>query len=384
MNSQLRRALLLLAGMTIGMCGCGDRGASPVVFLGHVAARSGVDKEQGEAAERGIRLAVEEINKDPALGAGRPVKVLHTDTLGKLEAFETQAIRLVTVNRVTALLAGITPDEAERLDRARVPLVTLAGMRTPATSDAVFCTGLTPTVQGKALARYAVTDMKATSVIVLADDRRDDALAAAEAFEREFVRAATGNDGKSSVSRPAVWRFGRESKLQDLAWRLRAKDKPSALVFAGNASDVRILRVELSDSTTPILYAGDIGALKTLQSERETSGGVYLVTPFVPDADTAKTKEFAKRYKEAFADEPTVHAALAYDALRLLAEALRRSQELPSATRLSDELTGLKDYAGLSGPLSFDEGRCLRRTAFVVQVTNGSAKTVRRYGPEEF
>src|SRR4051812_13990698 len=68
--------------------GCGERAAPPPIWLGHVANLSGPEKQAGEAAERGIRLAVEEINKDVEQGLGRPFKVIHSDARGKLEALE--------------------------------------------------------------------------------------------------------------------------------------------------------------------------------------------------------------------------------------------------------------------------------------------------------
>jgi branched-chain amino acid transport system substrate-binding protein len=368
-----------LCFLIVVLAGCGDRSQPAGLMVGHVVSKSGLDKEAGEAAERGIRLAVEDANKDTA---AKPIKVIHTETLGKLEAFESQAVRLVTVNRVAALLGGTTAEEAERLDRARVPVVTLAGMGTPATSDAVFFTGLSPALQGKTLARFALNDLKATRVLLLPDERREDSLNAAEAFEREFISAA-GKDDKSKAQPPVPLRFGKEIKLTDLAWQIRAQDKPSAILFAGGASDLRDLRTELADEVTPILFAGDLNNRRALQAHAGTRGRVYMLLPFVAGAEPARAKEFAKRYKDAYGDEAGIHAAVAYDASRLLFDGLRRGQEHASGNRLRDDLAGLKDFPGLTGPLSFGEDRRLRRAAFIVHVEEGKSKTVKRVGPEE-
>jgi branched-chain amino acid transport system substrate-binding protein len=144
---------------------------------------------------------------------------------------------------------------------------------------------------------------------------------------------------------------------------------------------VRDLRTELGQSDTPILFAGELDALETLKSQ--SSGNVYLVTPFVKEPDTERAKAFVKRFKDAYEEEPDVHAALAYEAAQLLFEGIRRTQAAAGNSRLRDELADLKDFAGLAGPLSFDEERRLRRAAYVVRIDEGKATTVRRFGPDE-
>src|ERR1700722_18613309 len=75
--------------------GCTNHSAPAPVWLAHIADLSGPDKDAGQSAARGIRLAVEEVNKNIGEGLGHPLKVIHSDTRGKLEAFEAEAVRVV-------------------------------------------------------------------------------------------------------------------------------------------------------------------------------------------------------------------------------------------------------------------------------------------------
>jgi branched-chain amino acid transport system substrate-binding protein len=376
--SPIRTTLALLAA---GLClpGCSGSAQPTPVFLGHVATLSGPDRAAGESAARGIRLAVMEANKDPEQGAGRPVKVIHTDTLGKLDAFEAQAVRLVTVNRVTALLGGDTPEEVERLEMARVPVVSTCGVRPRSRSDAVFCTGLSPERQGQVLARFAAERFPGKAAFALADERRDGSVALAEAFVREWQAANTKKEAKSPAARPAVLRYGREIKLGELAKRV-AEEKAEVVLLAGTTADARALRLKVDDKSLVLLFGGDDDGVKPSQEARG-KGAMYLATAFVADADVPRAKEFVKKYREHFSDEPDVHAALAYDNARLLFRAVRETKDDLTAARLREKLAELKDFPGLTGPLTFAE-RQLRRPAFVVRVENGQAKTEKRYAPE--
>src|SRR5437588_5338849 len=177
-------------------------------WIAHVATLSGPDKEAGEAAARGVRLAVEEINKDPSSGVGRPFKVIHSDARGKAEGFEAEAVRLAAINRVVFLLGGNTPEEVERLDRAHLPVLTPCGARARTVSDAVYFTGLSPAQRGKVLARFAVQELNLTSFLVIQDERRADLQEAGEAFAREA--ALTKKEGPAAKVR--TLRLGKDVK----------------------------------------------------------------------------------------------------------------------------------------------------------------------------
>jgi branched-chain amino acid transport system substrate-binding protein len=369
---------LVLAFATLPfVSGCFGRSAPPPLWFGHVATLSGPNKEAGESATRGIRLAVAEINNDPDQGAGRPFKVIHSDARGKLEAFEAEAVRLVTINRVSFLMGGTTAEEVERLDRARVPVLTPAGHQTRALSDSVYFTGLSPDVQGKTLARFAADELDAKAVLVLQDERHEGALESTEAFARELPAAVAKKDAKA-VAIVRKLRFGKDVKLSELTKPVAEqiqKESIKAVLFAGKAEDLR----ELGELPVPLLFAGDDGSARTPLAQRPTSKDIYLVTAYVTDTDMPRAADFAKRYKKEFSEDADVHAALAYEGMKLLYEAICQSKDSLTVQRIKEELAKLKDYAGLTGALSFAEDRQLRRPAFVVHLTAGAMKTAKRY-----
>jgi ABC-type branched-subunit amino acid transport system substrate-binding protein len=101
----------------------------------------------------------------------------------------------------------------------------------------------------------------------------------------------------------------------------------------------------------------------------------------VPD-ETLVAKDFAARYRAGFALDADVHAALAYENLLLLAEAMSRTKDQLTLSRVREELAQMRDFSGLMGPVSFTTERQLRRPAFVVRIEGGNAKLVKRYNPE--
>jgi branched-chain amino acid transport system substrate-binding protein len=362
--------------------GCTNRGATAPVWLAHIADLSGPEKDAGQSAARGIRLAVEEINKDSGQWLGHPLKVIHSDTRGKLEALEAEAVRVVAVNRVALLLGGTTPDEVERLDRAHATVVTPCGARPRGASEAVWFTGISPTQRGKALARFAFHELKADRVLLVQDERREGTLEIAEALARELPLAPAKTDARKPGLRRL--RLGETTKAGDLAKMVQdqLKEYPAqAIVFVGQPDELR----ELGQlpRLLPVLLAGTEVAAKALMDHGSALKDLHWVTAFVSDGDVPRAKDFAARYKTAFGEDADVHAALAYENLKLLYEAMCRTKSTLTDKLIREELDKAKDFNGLTGALSFTKDRQLLRPAFVVRLEGGSVKTVKRYEPNE-
>jgi branched-chain amino acid transport system substrate-binding protein len=389
-------AFLFLAACCL-LSGCGGTPEPVPVWIGHLSPLSGPEEAVGESSQRGILLAVEEANKDPEhKGAGRPVRVRHTDTTGNPEAFGAEIPRLINVNvpRVVALIGGFNAREIKefkRLDRNSVFLVSPTGRVNESAGDHVFFTGLSPAQQGEALARLAADQGWAQVVVLVNEDEtsgRSRALAAV--FQEKFpALLAKKHPGlKSAAAGPR--RYGEDDSLPKRAQVIKKElagaeksgaFKPDAILVAGKVADVKKLRAELGSTRVPVLFGGAEGSLRELLEEQETSNGVYLATAFAVDGGTDAIKEFVQKFTKRFGKAPDVHAALAYDDARLLFEALRQARS-PDSYLARKALADVKDFAGLTGPLSFDKDQQARRDVFIVRIDAGKATRIKRYKAE--
>ncbi len=64
-------------------------------------------------------------------------------------------------------------------------------------------------------------------------------------------------------------------------------------------------------------------------------------------------KEFARRFREARGVAPSSVAAEAYDAVLLIAQALRETG--PNRARVRDRIAAVRNWPGMSGEISFDK-----------------------------
>jgi hypothetical protein len=212
-------------------------------------------------------------------------------------------------------------------------------------------------------------------MVVVADERSEEALAVAEAF----AAAVQAPDMKSkALKSPRQIRFGKEPPLAELA-KAVAEAKPGRLLFAGAAQDLPALLKTVRPLPGVILFGGADGAARSLLESPETAG-VYLATAYVRDLDLPRARDFDAEFAKANSVAPDVHAALGHDSARLLFEAIRNCKTDLSVERLKKELTQLKDIPGLSGPLTFKDG-AFERPAFIIRLEKSRASLVKKYDP---
>jgi branched-chain amino acid transport system substrate-binding protein len=373
-NVHHMQATLLLILLAV-LPGCGPAPAPAPIYLGHVAAMNGPARSAGAQETLGIRLAIEELQRAGEGNVGdRPIHVKHAEA-GEEGTMEAQAVRLAAVGRVAALYGGQTPEEVTLLERSRVPVLTPLGWRPRGASELVFSTGVTPSARGQKLARFAVLDQDVQSIVLFVDQRQEEARRLADAFEQEFPRAckdkhAKDKHGKENSGKAERVAFGVDADFGELA-RAVEPTKVQAALFAGSASDYESWRQALKDRKVLLFFGGERPAATDL-------GDAFFVSAFAIDKETSKTVAFAERFRGAFKQEPDVHAALAYDGVRLLIDALRRAY-LHRAEALVDELRKTKDFPGLTGPLTFGPDQQMRRPVYICRMSGNQPVPVKRY-----
>jgi ABC-type branched-subunit amino acid transport system substrate-binding protein len=106
--------------------------------------------------------------------------------------------------------------------------------------------------------------------------------------------------------------------------------------------------------------------------------GAYVLTPFVDDPARPAVAAFSKRYRQAFSGSPDAWAALSYDALGTLADALNAALGAGPLTRESvrEGLASMKSLEtgsrGLTGTTWFDkQGDCLKPPVIAYVTSRG-------------
>ena len=98
------------------------------------------------------------------------------------------------------------------------------------------------------------------------------------------------------------------------------------------------------------------------------NGSIFGDTLFLQSTDP-ETQNFIRKYREYFKIDPSIFAAQAYDAMRIIIDTI--SQGATNGQEVRDQLLTRYDFPALGGIASFDEGGILNRKMYMIQVANG-------------
>lgn len=371
--------IMLVGGLALLAAGCNRKAQPAPIWVGQVAPAAGADFAAGAHARQGVELAVDEANQKGGFAGDQRVRVLHPEAGSSPEAVCGAAVRLLTVDRVAGLLGGTDPVQVDAMregldgvaETARVPLVAAGGTRDEAPSSFVFHVGVAPGARGETLAQFAAAPFSGKTLAVLVANRDHTGRANTVLAER-FTRQWRKTGGRLA----GEWTFAADGELKDRVKSLAATGA-DALVLAGTVEDLEALHREGLDEKTAVVLGGPEGSLAVLRAH-PLANRVYLATAFVADGEAPPTRDFVRRYRERFQEEPDVHAALAYDGAQLLFQGLRQAQAVEGA-KVREALAGIKTYPTVTGEASLNADHWTSRPLYVLEVVNGQARPVKTF-----
>ena len=120
--------------------------------------------------------------------------------------------------------------------------------------------------------------------------------------------------------------------------------------------------------TAPLIGGDGWDSADLLRGGAANLEGDYFVTQYAPDAPDAATKDFQAAYTSEFGGQtPDGIAALAYDATRIVLDAIRRAGTTEKAA-VRDALAATRDFHGITGRITMGPGRNPSKKRRVIQI----------------
>ena len=143
---------------------------------------------------------------------------------------------------------------------------------------------------------------------------------------------------------------------------------PDALFVTGYYSEAAIITRQARElgMNMPIL-GGDGWVGDALRNGREALNNSYISNHYSGDNPDPIVQNFVKTYREKFNREPDAIAALAYDAVKVLADAMNRAGSI-EGPKVRDALARA-DLPGVTGQLKMNEKRNVDKPAVIQEVT---------------
>lgn len=373
---------IMLGSLMTFVTACGERGTSAsgsaskgadssTVKIGAIFPLSGGSAYQGKSFKQAIDMAAEEINDKGGID-GKKLEILFEDDKAIPTEGVNAAQKLITQDKVSAILGNFNSSVtlAVRAVTEREKVVQL----TPgSTADAITEPGhaymfrnLMPnSAQGPAMAKYSVENLKLKNVAIIAENT-DYGRSGAEGYKKTVEEAGGKIVSVEYYNQGDKDFYAQLTKLKNL--------KPDGIFIGGLITEGAQILKQGRDLGVKTQWLG-LGGFTNDNFPKLAEGaaeGMVHVSYFEPGAYEyfPDSKEFVENYNKKYGINPDMYAANGYEAMYILAEAVKKAGGGDRA-KIHQAMQQIKDLPGVCGPTTFDENGQAKKQMLFVKVQDG-------------
>jgi len=149
--------------------------------------------------------------------------------------------------------------------------------------------------------------------------------------------------------------------------------KPDCIFLSGGAKDMGVFTKQLGDFglRIPIISNSSFTQPECFNTAGKYAEGVVMATPYYnPNSNDSTISSFYKLFKEKYKKDPSMSEANGFDAIMLIAKAIKENGEDP--IKVITYIRNFKNYKGVGGILNFNNGEVERLISYKI-IKNGNA-----------
>jgi branched-chain amino acid transport system substrate-binding protein len=372
----MRRTLIalgLIAAMFVVGCqrrdgstgGGGGEGGGPIK-VGVYLDLSGQTSSFGQSTKNGIEMARDEINNAGGIN-GRKIELVIEDEQGEPGKVTTVVTKLLRQDGVSALLGEVASTNsltaAPKAQEAKIPMITPSSTNPEVTrkGDYIFRVCFIDPFQGEVMAKFATNTLKAKKAAILSDFNSDYSKGLTQFFKQSFT-----SSGGTIVEEKSYTQTDRDFSSQLTAIRAAG---PDVIYVPGYYGQVGVIAKQARQQgiTVPILGGDGWDAPQLWELGGDALNNTFISNHYSIDDPAPLIQKFVTDYKARYNVNPDALAALGYDAMRVLGDALKRAGSTDGA-KLRDAIAQTKDFPGVTGTITMNAERNVDKPATVLEL----------------
>ena len=363
---------VLIAVSVFGFTGCNNDSASndDRIKIGGLAPLTGNVAVYGVSVKNGAMLAVEEINASGGV-MGKQLDLNFLDEKGDPAEAVNAYNRLIS-DKVVAIIGDVTsgPTAAIAPSSATegIPVITPSATALNVTTfgNNLFRVCFTDPFQGVVLAQFANDSLQCTTAAVLANSSSDYSMGIAEAFK---VKAA-----ELGITIVADETYGETDKDFKAQLNNIKNTAPDVLLVPDYYAVNSLITAQARELGLMVPILGGDGwdgiTTTTDESNYDVLNDVYFSNHYAADGGNSKVTAFVEKFTETYKEPPTAFAALAYDAVYMLAEAMEKAQST-DYDKVVDALANINFTSGLTGNIHYEGTGDPVKSVTIIRMVDG-------------
>ena len=368
-SSRFTRSLTRCALFFLPFAAAWAATAPEPIRVGQFASLTGKEASFGQASRRGVVLAVEELNARGGL-LGRPVEFLVEDIQSKSGESATAVKKLLSRDGVVAVLGGNAStnslEAAPICQQAHVPMIAISSTNPKVTAmgSYIFRVCFIDPFQGAVLAKFARENLHLRRVALLTSVSAPYSVGLSRVFRESFTAG-----GGEIVAEQKYTEGDKDFRAQLTAIKAHA---PDAIAATGYYTEAALICQQARDLGISVPVFGGDGweSPRLMELGGKAVEGTFYSTHYSAESPAPEVQDFIKRFRARYDGEtPDAVAALGYDAMMLLADAITRAGTT-AGPAVRAALAATKNFPGVTGRTTIDAERNTSKPAIIVTVKN--------------
>ena len=373
--------LVLVLAMVLG--GCGPSAPKEIV-IGLDVPMTGDIAYVGTQSERAGDMKSEAVNGAGGLeisGTKVKIRIVVADNESKAESATAAATKLIAQDKVLAIVGPQSSKQAvptgEVANENETPMISPWSTNPATTLDRpwVFRACFLDPFQGPVVANFVTDALGAAKAAVLYDVASDYPKGLADNFRDAFLKL----HGDGSVVAFESFTTG-DTDFSAQLTKIKSTDA-DVLFTPQYYNEVPLIVKQAQELGLPqtIVGSDSWGDPKTLELCGGACEGMYFSTHYAAEGAVGATKKFIDEYEAKYGETPGDVAALTWDALGILLQAIQNTGGLTGdlakdREAVKNELGKIRDFDGITGKMTFTPEGDPIKCAVIVKIVGGKFK----------
>lgn len=376
----MRWMMALSLAAVVMVAGCKRNNNSNEIVVGEYGSLTGDTATFGQSSHEGTILALDQINDAGGL-LGKKVRVITEDDRSDQNEAVNAVQKLVTSDNVVGVIGEVASTRslagATVCQRAGVAMLSPSSTNPAVTVENgkvrpwIFRICFIDNFQGKIDGKFASEQgWKKIAVMTNVDQDYSKGLA-------KFFKDAYSGSGQI-VSDEQYSSRDRDFKAQ--LNRIKGAG-PDAIYVPGYYTEVLLILQQAKQIGLDVPFFGGDGWDSPQTLALTEAQGDFYSDHYAVEDPSPEAQKFLKGYQDKYHKMPDAMAVLGYDAMRVMADAIKRAGSTDHEA-IRKALAETKDFPGASGTITIDADHNARKPLVFLKIDDHKAKLFKTYQPE--
>lgn len=366
----MRKFLVLaLTASFLMVSACQQKQAGNTVRIGVFMSLTGSTANFGISSVNGIKMAADEANAQGGIN-GKQIELLVQDDRSDAAEAATIVTKFVTQDQVHAILGEVASSRsiaaAPIAQNAKIPMLSPSSTNPEVTrkGDYIFRTCFTDPVQGAAIGEFAAKNLNAKRAGILIDRKNDYSVGLAQ-----FIREAFTKNGGQIVVEQSYQEGDTDFNGQLTSIK---SGNPDVVFVPGYYGEVGLIAQQAKKLgiNAPLLGGDGWDSQQLYQIGGQALVGSYFSNHYSVDDPDPAVKKFVDDYKARYGTVPDALAATAYDAARIMFDAIKRANSTDGPA-IRDALAKTANFPGVTGVVTINSERNAVKPIVMIKIEEG-------------